>query len=383
VLFGLGRGGRTIVRHFLGPHAGACFSASVARPLLGLRSSSAPAPRAAPGARPCAALCYEHLLAVTGLFDKKLILVAGKGGVGRSTVAAAIAAAAARRGRRTLLYEADATDRFGRLFGGPVVGREPVRLRANLDAINTDPEAAIHEYGVMVLKFERVYRMVFENRVSKTFLRAIPGLDDYAVLGKAWYHTTEEHAGRARWDTVVFDMPASGHAVSMLRVPSVILDTVPDGPLTRDARRVRELLIDPARTSLVLVTLAEEMPANEARQFAPIFRDDLRLPLTHVVTNQVFPDHVAPGSAASRVVDALAAAGGRGGLPGDLAALAAHGDLGRSRRALNERYLVDIDALARASGATHVQLPLLFVPALGPPEIDELSARLEAGAAAS
>src|ERR1051325_2752958 len=105
--------------------------------------------------------------------------------------------------------------------------------------------------------------MVFENRVSKAFLRAIPGLDDYALLGKVWFHTTEDKRGAPVWDTVVFDMPASGHSVSMLRVRWVIAETGPAGPLPRDARTIKSLLCDPARTAAVLVTLAEEMPVNE------------------------------------------------------------------------------------------------------------------------
>jgi len=78
---------------------------------------------------------------------------------------------------------------------------------------------ALAEYGLMILRWQSVYEMVFENRVTRAFLRAIPGLDDYALLGKAWFHTTEEKRGKPVWDTVVFDMPASGHSVSMLRVP--------------------------------------------------------------------------------------------------------------------------------------------------------------------
>ncbi len=124
------------------------------------------------------------------LFDKRLILVAGKGGVGRSTVAASIAAASARRGRKTLLYEYNANDRWGDFFGTPPVGASIARLRDNLYAVNTTPGDALEEYGLMVLRFKRVYQMVFENRVTRYFLRAVPGLDDYAILGKAWYHTT-------------------------------------------------------------------------------------------------------------------------------------------------------------------------------------------------
>jgi len=309
---------------------------------------------------------------VTSLFEKRLILVLGKGGVGRSTVAAALAASTARKGRRTLLYETNAKDRFSQFFEAGEVGPEPVPLRPNLLAVNTNPAAALREYGLMVLRFERVYNLVFENRLTKYFLRAIPGLDDYALLGKAWYHTTESKRGRNTWDTLVFDMPASGHAISMLKIPSVILDTVPEGPLTRDARKLRDLLLDKRRTAIVMVTLAEEMPANEAREVTEILRDELGLDVTHLVINQVHPDHFPDGSAAARVLAGLEASRD---LDPELAALATHGALGRNRRALNERYL---SVLSGDIGAPRAELPLLFTSTLGSDNIDTLSRMLEA-----
>src|SRR4029078_6515081 len=140
----------------------------------------------------------------------------------------------------------------------------------------------------MILKFRSFYEMVFENRVSKAFLRAIPGLDDYALLGKAWFHTTEDKRGAPVWDTVVFDMPASGHSLSMLRVPWVIAETVPEGPLTRDARTIQDLLRDGRRTAVVLTTLAEEMPVAEARDLAGALDREIGLAVTRLVVNQVF-----------------------------------------------------------------------------------------------
>ena len=302
--------------------------------------------------------------------DRRLILVVGKGGVGRSTVAAAIAGKCAAQGRRTLLYETNASDRLGPYFGRPPVGEAMTQLGPNLWAVNATPASALAEYGMMILRWKSVYEMVFENRVSKAFLRAIPGLDDYALLGKAWYHTTEEKRGAPVWDTVVFDMPASGHSVSMLRVPWVIVDTVPEGPLTRDARTIKAMLCDPARTSAVLVTLAEEMPVNEAIELEAKLTA-LGIVPQQLLVNQVFPRHFPPGAPVSRVLDALLAE--PSSLVPPLAQLVAHAALSRDRRALHERYLAELRARARTKVD---ELPMLFAQTLGPAEVGKLGDRI-------
>lgn len=318
------------------------------------------------------------------VYDRRLILVVGKGGVGRSTVAAAIAGQCASRGRRTLLFETNANDRFGSYFDKPPVGTELAQLAPNLWAVNTNPAAALEEYGLMILKFRSVYEMVFENRVTKAFLRAIPGLDDYALLGKAWFHTTEERRGKAIWDTVVFDMPASGHSVSMLRIPWVITDTVPEGPLTRDARTIKELLCDRARTAAVLVTLAEEMPVNEAVELEGKLVD-LGIVPQHIVCNQIYPQHFPPGAPVTRVLDVLAA-GLKSGpddsvtrgaaepvLASPLRELTEHATLSRDRRLLNERYL---DELRRRAKTPVHELPMMFAPTLDASHVRALGSLL-------
>lgn len=318
------------------------------------------------------------------VLDKRLILVAGKGGVGRSTVAASMALAAARRGRRTLLVEANANDRFGSYFNAPPVGPQIVRLRENLHAVNTNPAAALEEYGMMVLRFRRVYRMVFENRVTKYFLRAIPGLDDYSIIGKVWFHTTEERRGKPVWDTVVFDLPASGHSLSMLRIAWVILDTIPDGPLTRDARKLATLLKDKTRTAMTMVTLAEEMPANEARELTAALSSELDIGVDHLFINQVYPDRFPTGSPQVAVLDAAlgsvapepetSGAGAAISAPPSINHVASHAELVRSRRALNERYIAQ---LAGDIAAPQSQLPRLFVPSLSNRDIESLSRLIE------
>jgi anion-transporting ArsA/GET3 family ATPase len=298
--------------------------------------------------------------------DRRLILVVGKGGVGRSTVAAAIAGRCAAQGKKTLLYETSANDRFGQYFGKPPVGDTPSQLAPNLWAVNATPASALAEYGLMILRWESVYEIVFENRVTKAFLRAIPGLDDYALLGKAWFHTTEEKRGKPVWDTVVFDMPASGHSVSMLRVPWVIVETVPEGPLTRDARLVKSLLCDPARTAAVLVTLAEEMPVNEALELEAKL-SALGIVPQQLLVNQVFPRHFPPSTPVTRVLDALIT--DEANLAAPLAQLTAHAGLSRDRRALNERYLAELRKRAKTNVA---ELPMLFAHTLGPADVTKL-----------
>jgi anion-transporting ArsA/GET3 family ATPase len=302
------------------------------------------------------------------IFDKRLILVVGKGGVGRSTVAAAIADQCARSGKRTLLYETNANDRFGNYFDKPTVGTTAVQLANNLWAVNATPASALEEYGLMILRWKSVYEMVFENRVTKAFLRAIPGLDDYALLGKVWYHTTDEKRGKPVWDTVVFDMPASGHASSMLRVPWVIVETVPEGPLTRDARQVKELLTDPDRTAAVLVTLAEEMPVNEAIELETKLTG-LGIVPQQLIANQIFPDHFAPPPV-SQVLDTLLA---DATLATPLAELTELASLSRDRRALNARYLAELTKRAKTPLA---ELPMLFAHHLTHPHIQALGQRL-------
>ena len=303
------------------------------------------------------------------MMDQRLILVVGKGGVGRSTVAAAIAGQLAERGKRVLLFETNANDRFGNYFGKPPVGTDVVQLASNLWGVNATPATAIAEYGLMILKFKTVYDMVFENRVTRAFLRAIPGLDEYSLLGKAWFHTTEEKKGVFAYDHIVFDMPASGHSLSMLRVPWVITETVPDGPLTRDARTIKALLQDPARTGAVLVTLAEEMPVNEAIELETKLSAMGIVP-QQIVVNQVFPDHASPGTPAAKVIDALTAAPS---LTSPLAELAHHALLSRERRVLNTHY---IGELAERTKTPIRLLPMVFSAALGPADVKQLGTQL-------
>jgi anion-transporting ArsA/GET3 family ATPase len=141
----------------------------------------------------------------------------------------------------------------------------------------------------MVVKVRAIYQAVFENRVVRFFLRAVPSLSETLMLGKILHEARSESGGKPRWDLVVVDAPATGHAVQLLGVPQALLDTVPAGPLRRDAEWMQALLVDPARTSVVLVSLPEEMPVSETVELDAQVRDRLHLPRGPVFVNAM-PD---------------------------------------------------------------------------------------------
>ena len=140
----------------------------------------------------------------------------------------------------------------------------------------------------MVIKSETVAKLVFDNKYVKAFFRAVPGLYEWSMLGKAWFHTTETLAdGSPRFDVVLFDAPSTGHGLDMLRVPKVILDVVPPGVLRRDAEAAWAFFQDPVRSGIVLVTLPEEMPVTETLELLATIRGELRLPIQKLVVNGV------------------------------------------------------------------------------------------------
>lgn len=219
------------------------------------------------------------------LLDRRLIIVTGKGGVGKSTIAAALALVAARRGKRVLVCEVNAQERIAPLLGGPPSGESTHEVLPGLHSLNVTPRAAMREYGIMVLRYRALYDAVFENRVVRFFLRAIPSLSELVMLGKVLHEVRLVEKGRPRWDLVVLDAPSTGHAVQLLRVPRVLLDTVPPGPLRRDAEWMQALLLDPALTTAALVTLPEEMPVNEAIELDEALRHLLEIPRGALVMN--------------------------------------------------------------------------------------------------
>ena len=307
-----------------------------------------------------------------GLLDRQFLVVSGKGGVGRTTVSAVLARAAERLGKRVLLAQMDAPLGLSSLLGHPTpIGPEVVNLSKGLSAVNMNPRTALLQYAAMALHFESLARALLDNKAARAFLGAVPGLDAYAMLGKAWWHSTEIQQGRPRYDLIVLDAPASGHAMTMLKIPQAILDVMPSGPLGPDADALVTLLKDPLRSAFVIVTRAEDLPVREAAELAQRVRDELRLPLGPLFVNAVPPPFLdAPGM---------------GKAPAD----ADRSPLAQTLRTVNILRNRRIDAVAQLARLTQKPgLPIIELPALpgadlGPVQINELAALVQARTSSS
>lgn len=222
------------------------------------------------------------------LLDRRFLFVVGKGGVGKTTVAAGLALESSRRGKKTLLALVNSKERVSELLDTEPIGPDIINIAENLDAVNMTPDAALEEYGMMILKVRAVYNAVFKNRLVRAFLKGTPGLEAWSMLGKAFYHACPPK-GDPDYEMVILDAPATGHALDMLRVPFVIESVAPPGILRRDAARAVDMFRDPERSGAVLVTLPEYMPASETIDLADALADDLRIPVLQLVINRVLP----------------------------------------------------------------------------------------------
>jgi anion-transporting ArsA/GET3 family ATPase len=270
----------------------------------------------------------------------RLVIVAGKGGVGKTVVSAALARSAAEHGSRTLLVEVEGKAATHAHFGADrlsyrtslLLAADPEAGRAEVRGRSLTPDDALVDY-LEGHGMQRVARRLARSGALEVMATATPGIKDILVLGKV-----KQLANAADTDLIVLDAPAAGHAVSFLRAAAALLDTTRSGPINHQARQVLDMLTDPARCRVVLVTTPEETPVNELIETAYALEDEVGVDLGPIVVNGLYSD-----------IEGLER-GGDGAL-GRAAAFRLH------RREMQQRH---VERLAKDLPLEQLQLPFLF-----------------------
>ena len=307
----------------------------------------------------------------------RLVIVAGKGGVGKTAVTATLARAASRAGLSSLVVEVEGKSGLATMFGqapldyeeatlwagGGPLGEGEVRARA------LTPDAALLDY-LRAHGLSRISRRLVSSGALDVVATAAPGIKDILILGKV-----KQLERDTAVDLLLLDAPAAGHAITFLQAARALLDTVRVGPINAQARDVLEMLTDHERCRVMLVTLPEETPVNELVDTAFSLEDRVGVGLGPVVVNGCY-DHLAGIGVAP---DAAAAAAGVTLADGEAAALAAAAAFRADRTTLQAEQLA---RLAEQLPLPQLRLPFVFTTELGPAELDLLADRLLAEIAA-
>jgi anion-transporting ArsA/GET3 family ATPase len=298
------------------------------------------------------------------LLDKRLIVVTGKGGVGKTTVAAALGLKAARAGKRTIVCEVAEQDRLHGLFAGPAGAHSEQELAPGLFGISIDPERCKQEWLQYQLRSGALAGLLGHSRIFQYLTAAAPGLTELVTIGKVWElaQLQRKRAKASPYDLVIVDAPATGHGVAMLRAPRTFSEVARVGPIHRQAGMINGFLRDAKATGVVTVALPEEMPVNETLELGGRLREEMGMGIDRIVVNQLLPERFTTAEAKR-----LEAVDGSG-------SAAIRAALTEYRRARVQRS--QLRRLRRSSDAPVGTLPFLFVPSFGREQLETLAGRL-------
>ncbi|ADO68210.1 ArsA-related P-loop ATPase [Stigmatella aurantiaca] len=297
------------------------------------------------------------------LWTKRALLVSGKGGVGKSTLAATLARAAVRAGHTVLLAEVtpslEGPSVLGPLVGARGAGTEVTPVEPGLSFLRISASAGHRRFLEDVLPLRLMADAALRSRALRRFLEAGPSLRELGLMYQMLDLVRKTGPnGRFLYPLCVMDLPATGHALAMASLPRAILSLLPGGPIGRAVREGLELLQDPVRTAVLLATLPEPLPVSEALQLASEVRR-LGLPLAAALLNRM-PENPFPTPASRAALNTL---------------LAAHGPHEGSRAL----YRLEVAETSRARLEQGVAAPLLSLPDLlasGPALVDQLASAL-------
>jgi anion-transporting ArsA/GET3 family ATPase len=303
------------------------------------------------------------------LLDRRLLFVIGKGGVGKTTVAGAMALGLADSGLKTLLVEVASEQRSEALFGvAPPAGIVPAEARPNLDVLSIDTDTATEEYLARQLPMRPLVELMVRSRAFHQVAQAAPGLSELVTVGKLWDFATAVRDGAPVWDRIVVDAPATGHGIALLDVAGQIRELASSGPIREQAAKIEQVIHHPAATGVAVVAIPEELAVSEAIEAVAALRAR-DLPVAAAIINAVRASQVTPGDEAPlRTV-----ADGTGGETERAAAQAAVDTLVAARHDADEA-----EALARGTGLPVASLPEVADLRPGSGGLERLAAALMA-----
>jgi anion-transporting ArsA/GET3 family ATPase len=320
----------------------------------------------------------------------RVFIITGKGGTGKTTVCGVMANVAARAGLRVVVVQvATASDRLepetahlSRLFGQEgVLGYEELLLRpgppGEVRARALRPDTALVEY-LHLHGMKRLSKRLLSTGALEVVATAVPGMPDMLVLGKVkqMERTVSSHQGAP--EVVLLDAPAAGHAVRFLQSPRGLLEAAATGPVRAQARDVVEMLSDPSRCQVVLVTTPEETPVSETIETAQLLEDRVGVKLCAVAVNSRLVPLDLPSGLGPGELRELAWSSGVALADAELESLSSAGRLRRQRQ---ESQAAQVARLARELPLPQLELPFIFSAELGPAELEALTDALEASVA--
>ncbi len=316
----------------------------------------------------------------------RIIIVSGKGGVGKTTVSAALAIVAARRGRKVCITEVDRKGTLAKLFDSEPLTYEPSEMSPNVWGIHIEPGDALAEYLDVQYHMKRISWVFTTTHFLDIITTTAPGFKDILVLGKVWYleQGRTRSAVKHSFDNVIVDAPAAGHMLSFLESPKGLTDALRVGPIRRQAEWLVDMVTDPHRTKVHLVTLPEEMPVIETLETSEALRRRLGIRSGAIFVNAVYSELLSKQErsllaeirSAGRTAE-LAKVAARVGLDleeEDVDALVGYERFLEARRSIQARHL---RALRRGTEEPVVTLPFLFSAGLALPDIETLADALE------
>jgi len=301
------------------------------------------------------------------LLDKRLVIVTGKGGVGKSTVALALGLKAAERGKRTIVCEVSSQERASHAFHRGSVGFTETELLPNLYGISIDPDEAMREYVLLSLKVKAMRDLLFRSKIFTYLAAATPGLRELVTIGKIWELSLDPRKikGGKPYDLVILDAPATGHGVGFLQTPKTFANVARVGPIASQGETLHRFVTNRRTSGVAIVALPEEMPVNETATLEQDITRKVGASVDRIFLNGLYPERFSAADAA-KLDGALGQADGP---PRDAISAA----LLVAKRSTAQR-----GQLARLEGKTRA--PVTTLPFLFQPEMAAAQLRLLAEA---